>query len=1176
MMQATPVSARLWQIALALLYVAYYVWLLAAGNGAPYVMDGNETYSLLWHAHNLFHFGVGASLGLTDEAFSPNPAAHPFLYTHNGNFARLFAFLIYALGARGAVSQTVVTTAVVGTATLVFAYRYFERLAGARFSAIYCALLMTDYVLYAQWHVVTYRVWSGFFVFAILLCLHDVAGPHRRRAQLFLFLIGAMLFYGELVFAAMLSTAAALYAFAIYWRRPQLALGTLAILAAGGLLALTVLFAQLSARLGTDVVLEDLALTFNARNFSGDPAGRELVRLFFEQHRLAFWQNFVNGDAYRSLRDLIMSLTRYDLQVYTPVFCWVMGLLIAGWGSGVVGAGSAAGGGPVAIRLADASRPRSVGRRLADAGILVNLTVAVFLVCWPIVHGDSLFGLPPAAAGHVLLPAISAAAAALALVLAITRAATGSCWAASRIPPWTMLRLALLLIVAFAALLRQELLYDRGYEHGLSDIWMLPLAAPWTRAAARLVALAALAFAALQALGHPRAGIAGLAAESFARVGRFVLAGLGGYAVVYWLSPGIVLSGYQWRYAPFVVFFLCAVPAGVFSLLLAASGRALAAWREGNFYELACGLLAGLLLAAGIAYWTDVQASYARLLPPDHGAFFNKLSAPPFRGHSFVSNSYAAPLAASTDDWAYVDTAIGRGGITLTADGFAVHRDMRSYLWFADRDANAAYATPDFYGCFLQQSFLSATARERSERSGSPPAGGCSSFPLIARAGRPDAVLRNQLVARDAPERDYWAVLRLDFDYPPFVREIETELRPGAVGGRAVSYHADAAQQQGKPLLPPRAELVAVARDLSCNLASERVQVLAKSEDGSALPLPDGFTGTLAVRYTPRTATRDGYAVLSRPWRITETAAAPCPWPGIDHSFAKSDAPTTWTLDGWGDAEAWGTWTVGRTARFVPDIHTLPDGDVTMTVTGAAFLAAAHPLVNVTVHVNGAMLGRWLYVVGEPDRGRSVVIPRAVLQRQMPPEVRLDIAGPASPQQLGISSDERQLGVAVREVRLAEAAEKPPTLYRLGETLDFAAGGNAGPMLGVGWSDAAPQGTWSVGQDAEIRLALARPIVGDALMHLSGAPLLAAARPAATVEVLVNGRPVGSLEYHLGEAEEERAIRIPAAALEQTAPAAVSVTLRVPDAISPKALGLSDDPRPLGFLARRLRLEVAP
>jgi len=1174
-------SDRSWQLALAILYLGFYAWMLVAGHGMPYVMDANESFSIYWHAYNLFHFNIGDSLGITDESFSPYAAAHPYLYTHQGNFPRLFGFLIYLLGARTIQSQVAVTTAIVGTAAFVLAYRYFARIAEPRFAVIYCALLATDYVLYGQWHVVTDRVWSGFFVFALFSCLHDAGGELRRRALAFLFLIGVGLFYNELAFAGMLSIAGVLYAVMIFWRRPALAASAIASFVAGGLSALTILFAQLSARFGTNVVLTDLFYTFVARNFANDPAGREAVRSFFETHQIAFWPQYVNGDLYRNFKEFIFSLSHYDLQVYTPIFCLVTALVLVGWGLGAGRTGSAMLE-PSAERVQNApSQARSPGQRATDLILLIHLAVALFLVLRPIAIGEGVFALYPASvvrggvpAGlHVSPGTIVAALAAIAGALSIVKVSTGSWWATTRLSPWAALRLLALLIVTGAALGWQRLLYKGGGGAELADIWMLPLAAPWARTAARLAVATALVVAILMAMGGERALIAGSCRDVFARIGRFVIAGLAGYTVVYWLSPGIVLSGFQWRYAPFVVFFLCAVPACAFYVLVLAAGRLRAVWHEGQAGEAAMSLAAAGLLLAGLTYWVGLQLSYVRLLPPDHGSFFRRLAAPPFRGHSFVSNSYTAPLTAFTDDWAYADTMIGKGGVVLTSKGYVLHRDMRSYLWFADRGRNSAYAFPDFYACFVQQNLASAAARRVAQQHGWQPAGGCSMLPLIAEAGRPGAVLRNEVFARDAPDRDYWAVIRLDSDSPPFVRTIEAAVQADGAGGHRVVYSAAAGQQQGKPLVSPLAELMAVPDDSSCELDPERLVTLAKSEDGAPFSLSPDFTGTLALRYTPRTATRAGQSVLSRPWRVTPAGAEPCPWPAVDYSFAESGSSSTWLLDGWGDPEPWGTWTVGPVARLVPDIHTLPDHGLVLTVMATPFVTPAHPSVEASLQVNDVAVGHLIFALGLPDRPHSVFVPRAALERNMPPEIRLVITDPASPLTLGMSSDERLLGLGLRRMQLAEGAEEPAMLVEPGEDLDFSAGGRAVAALGEGWIAAEPRGSWSIGHAADIRFRLAHTIGGGAVLRIVGAPLLTARRTTASVDLAVNGSAVGSIQYRLGEQESERVVRVPGVALAQSAQSVVSLTLHMSDARSPKELGLSDDPRPLGFFLRQLRLD---
>src|SRR5712672_3988557 len=132
---------------IAALYVLLYGWLLITTDFLPYVMDNNESFSSLWHAANLCRFGLDQSFGLADESFSPHAAAHPYVHTHQGNFPRLFAYVIYALGARTIESQIVVTTFTAGLMAIGFVWLFFARIATPVFAAILCAVFMTDYVL---------------------------------------------------------------------------------------------------------------------------------------------------------------------------------------------------------------------------------------------------------------------------------------------------------------------------------------------------------------------------------------------------------------------------------------------------------------------------------------------------------------------------------------------------------------------------------------------------------------------------------------------------------------------------------------------------------------------------------------------------------------------------------------------------------------------------------------------------------------------------------------------------------------------------------------------------------------------------------------------------------------------------------------------------------------------
>src|SRR5258706_2787337 len=137
---------------LLILYVAYYGAILLYSQGLPYVTDANESFSIYWHSYNLLHFDITKSFGLTDEAYGPSAAAHPYLHTHQGNMPRLFGALIYLLGANSIEAQIIVTTAVIGTAGIMFAFFTMRRLANPLFAFIFATLLLTDYLQFAQWN----------------------------------------------------------------------------------------------------------------------------------------------------------------------------------------------------------------------------------------------------------------------------------------------------------------------------------------------------------------------------------------------------------------------------------------------------------------------------------------------------------------------------------------------------------------------------------------------------------------------------------------------------------------------------------------------------------------------------------------------------------------------------------------------------------------------------------------------------------------------------------------------------------------------------------------------------------------------------------------------------------------------------------------------------------------
>src|ERR1700730_3872299 len=74
--------------------------LIVGSDFLPFGTDNNETFSSLLHARNMVQNGLFSFGGLTNETTSSASSAQAFLYTHQGNFPRFFAYLLYVLGAK--------------------------------------------------------------------------------------------------------------------------------------------------------------------------------------------------------------------------------------------------------------------------------------------------------------------------------------------------------------------------------------------------------------------------------------------------------------------------------------------------------------------------------------------------------------------------------------------------------------------------------------------------------------------------------------------------------------------------------------------------------------------------------------------------------------------------------------------------------------------------------------------------------------------------------------------------------------------------------------------------------------------------------------------------------------------------------------------------------------------
>lgn len=173
------------------------------------------------------------------------------------------------------------------------------------------------------------------------------------------------------------------------------------------------------------------------------------------------------------------------------------------------------------------------------------------------------------------------------------------------------------------------------------------------------------------------------------------------------------------------------------------------------------------------------------------------------------------------------------------------------------------------------------------------------------------------------------------------------------------------------------------------------------------LPLPDGYTRD----YHNRTA----FLVVGSYLPLPLT---------LDFSTRSNLICGILQAGGWSTGEIWGTWTVGKQARLEFPLQHPIGADLILSATTVAFLTEAHSEITVDILANGTAVGKWIFLHGEPQVDREVLINATVADQRSPLEILFRISDPASPSSLGLSNDTRLLGMGIKTLRLDRAPAK--------------------------------------------------------------------------------------------------------------------------------------------------------
>jgi hypothetical protein len=138
-------------------------------------------------------------------------------------------------------------------------------------------------------------------------------------------------------------------------------------------------------------------------------------------------------------------------------------------------------------------------------------------------------------------------------------------------------------------------------------------------------------------------------------------------------------------------------------------------------------------------------------------------------------------------------------------------------------------------------------------------------------------------------------------------------------------------------------------------------------------------------------------------------------------SFAQGGTGHKYTGPGWFGAEPWGIWTERSTAVVMLKLLDTPDRDMALSIEGQAFLTEKHPVQDIEVLVNQHPVETLRYTFPSGIDMRVITIPKSLVKEKKGLLIiKFKIKDPKSSAELGLSTDDRLLGLAVVSLRLDE------------------------------------------------------------------------------------------------------------------------------------------------------------
>jgi hypothetical protein len=290
--------------------------------------------------------------------------------------------------------------------------------------------------------------------------------------------------------------------------------------------------------------------------------------------------------------------------------------------------------------------------------------------------------------------------------------------------------------------------------------------------------------------------------------------------------------------------------------------------------------------------------------------------------------------------------------------------------------------------------------------------------------------------------------------------------------------------------------------------------------------------------------------------------------------------------EGWAYPDERGIWTQDSRSELALD--GVPEDECVLALSLGSVCVEPDASLRVEALVNGEPAAVREFRYGDPE-WHIELPPRAPSDGEV--DIALEIEAPRTPLELGWSSDERRIGILLRELTVLPAGDESARagLARERRLLRWAARGPAGERrlhvgagetveldklddysgFGDGWVVYPKEGgIWTDGSRSELALALDGIGDSDYALVFSVGSVCVSEDASLPIEAFVNGTRAAARAFSYGDPEWR--IELPSPA---PADGKVDLAFVAEDPKTPLELGWSDDDRRLGILLREVTLE---